>query len=218
MSSFEEDRLENEKSEPIESSSMKFVNVPLLLLATFFGFGVTYLALRTDRITMQEGDSRTHVAATTPEAAPGGGDAAAAAGGGAQVMDTAALMERGKQIYTTTCQACHQATGQGLPGTFPPLEGSEWVMGPPRRLAAIVLHGITGEITVKGEKFHGAMPTFKDQFKSEEIAAVATYVRRTFGKKDDTIDPALVEQVKEETKAQAGAWAGEAELNGHKWE
>ncbi len=207
MSSFNQDRLENEKNDPTESSSTTYVNVPVMLLSAFFGFGVTYLALQTDHLAWIEGDSRTHV-----EASAQAGAAAPAAD------DPATILANGKQIYTTTCQACHQATGQGLPGAFPPLEGSEWVTGSPKRMAAIVLHGLMGEITVKGEKFNSVMPTFQDQLKSEDIAAVITYVRQTFGKTTDVISTALVDEMREETKDQAGPWAGEAALNAHKWE
>jgi mono/diheme cytochrome c family protein len=207
VSSFKEDRLENEKHDPTEGSNLKFVNVPLTLLAVFFGFGVTYLTLRTDHVTMKEGDSRTHATAATGSAPADGG-----------ALDTTALLEKGKQIYTTTCQACHQATGEGLPGAFPPLAGSEWVTGPSKRTVAIVLHGVSGEITVKGDKFNSVMPTFKDQFKSEEIAAVVSYVRQTYGKTSDVVTPELVDQVRNETKAQAAPWAGEADLNAKKWD
>jgi mono/diheme cytochrome c family protein len=207
VSPFKEDRLENEKHDPTENSSLKFVNVPLTLLAMFLGFGVTYLALRTDRVTMKEGDSRTHAPTETSGSAPVPG-----------ALDPNALMEKGKQIYTTTCQACHQATGEGLPGAFPPLAGSEWVTGPQKRIVAIVLHGINGEITVKGSKFNSVMPTFKDQLKSEEVAAVVTYVRRTYGKTDDAVTPELVDQVRNDTKEQAAPWGGETELNARKWD
>jgi mono/diheme cytochrome c family protein len=208
MSSFHEDQLKNEKKDPVESSSAKFVNVPLTLLAMFLGFGVTYLALRTDRVTMQEGDSRTH-APSAPNA--GSQDQGSAS-------DATALLEHGKQVFTTTCQACHQANGAGIPGTFPPLEDSEWVAGSPKRIAAIVLHGINGEIVVKGQKFQNVMPTFKDQLSTEDIAAVVTYVRQTFGKKTDVVTPALVEEVKKSTQSRSGPWAGGAELEAQKWE
>jgi mono/diheme cytochrome c family protein len=190
-----------------------------MLLAAFIGFGVTYLALRTDRVTMQEGDSRTHTAASS-EATATSGAIDAGAGAGAEksaTLDTAALMARGKQIFTTTCQACHQANGAGIPGAFPPLDGSEWVIGSPKRVAAIILHGVNGKITVKGQDFQGVMPTFKDQFTSEEIAAVATYVRQTFGKTSDTVTPALVDEVKKATQSRSGPWAGGADLNSVKW-
>jgi mono/diheme cytochrome c family protein len=216
MNSFREDKLAAEKNDPIEGSSARLINVPLTLLAVFFGFGVTYLALRTDRVTMQEGDSRTHVSATAiPEAATSN-DAATA--GSAAAPDAAALLEHGKQIFTTTCQACHQAGGTGIAGTFPPLVGSEWVTGPASRTVAIVLNGINGEIVVKGEKYHSVMPTFKDQFQPEDIAAVVTYVRQTFGKTTDVVAPSLVEKIKKEIQAKSAPWSGGTELNSQKWE
>lgn len=211
MSSFREDKLANEKKEPIESSSPKFIIVPLMLLSAFLGFGITFLALRTDRVTMEEGDSRTHVQAT---ANPQPTETAAKDA----PEDPAAMLAHGKQIFTTTCQVCHQATGLGIPGAFPPLEGSEWVMGPPKRIVAILLHGINGEIVVKGEKFQNAMPPFKDQFSSADIAAVATFVRQTFGKKTDVITAATVDEVKAKTASHAGPWAGGAELDSQKWD
>jgi mono/diheme cytochrome c family protein len=206
--SFKQDRLENEKNEPLEASSLKFINVPVVLISLFIGFGVTYLGLRTKDTSLTPGDSRTAVSGTpvAQEGAPATGS-----------DDLAAVMEKGKQIFTTTCQACHQAGGQGIPGAFPPLAGSEWVNGPASRVAAIVLHGINGEITVKGQKFQGAMPAFKDQLKPEEIAAVATYVRNSFGNKSDRLSVDLVEAVKKKTEGHAGSWGGEAELNAQDW-
>jgi len=56
------------------------------------------------------------------------------------------------------CAACHQATGQGIPGVFPPLAGSEWVLGPVENLIKIQLRGLQGEITVKGVKYNSVMP------------------------------------------------------------
>ena len=82
----------------------------------------------------------------------------------------------GKQVFTAHCAACHQASGKGLPGVFPPLDGSEWVTGDPRILANILLHGVTGEMTVGGNVFKGAMPAFQ-KLGDAELAAVASYVR-----------------------------------------
>lgn len=207
---FKEDRLENEKSDPHEGSSLKFINVPLVLIALFVGFGATYLALRTDNTSMTPGDSRTK---------PSGLAAASDTGpAGADVNNLPALMEKGKQVFTTTCQACHQATGAGIPGAFPPLAESEWVNGSPKRVIAIVLHGLQGEINVKGQKFQGVMPPFKEQLKPEDIAAVATYVRNSFGNKSDLVTVDLVNKVKDETKSRTTSWSGEAELNAQKWE
>lgn len=201
---FKEDRIENEKDDLHEASSLKFINVPIVLLALFLGFGITYLVMRTNNTSMTPGDSRTQAQAVQPTPINA-------------VVDLASLMEKGKQIYTTTCQACHQATGAGIPGAFPPLAESEWVNGPAKRVVAIILHGLQGEITVKGQKFQNVMPAFQGQLEPEDIAAVATYVRNSFGNKSDLVTPELAAQVKEETKSKGSAWNGEVELNAQSW-
>lgn len=214
MSLFKEDRLDYEKEEPTESSSMTYINIPLVLLALLMGFGITYLALETKHTSMSEGDSRTvhkEVIANS-DAAPGAGNEA----GGE--MDMPALMTKGKQVYTSTCQACHQTQGDGITGAFPPLAASDWVTGSPRRVIAIILHGIQGEITVEGQKYNGLMPPFKDQLKTDDIAAVTTYIRNSFGNKADMVSLKLVEEVLDSTKSKTGAWAGEAELNSQSWD
>lgn len=202
--SFKEDRLQNEKNDPQESSSLKFINVPIFLIAALLGFGATYLGLRTKNTDMSPGDSRTTAQAPQPAVAGAGND-------------LASLMTKGKQVYTTTCQACHQATGVGIPGAFPSLAESEWVNGPAKQIAAIVLHGLQGPITVKGLKFQGAMPAFKDQLKVEDVAAVTTYVRNSFNNKSELITAELVQEVKDETKSRTTAWGGEAELKAQAW-
>src|SRR5690606_975106 len=50
----------------------------------------------------------------------------------------------GQRIYTARCQVCHQANGLGVPGTFPPLIGADWVVGPPEYIVLILLHGLQG--------------------------------------------------------------------------
>ena len=58
---------------------------------------------------------------------------------------------RGQKLFIANCAQCHQASGLGVAGQFPPLVGSEWVIGPaPKRLPQILLHGIQGVIHVKG--------------------------------------------------------------------
>jgi mono/diheme cytochrome c family protein len=75
----------------------------------------------------------------------------------------------GTASFATACVACHQATGTGLPGVFPPPAGSEWVNGKEATLAATDLHGINGSINLKGAPFTGAMPAFKEQFSDEQL-------------------------------------------------
>jgi len=209
--SFERDRLERENNDPIEGSSLKFVNVPVILISVFLGFGISYLAMKTPNTSFTPGDSR-----TTQAAAPAAGAAAQAPQNAAG--DLTAVIAKGKQIFTTTCQACHQANGAGIPSAFPPLAGSEWVNGPAERMVAIVLHGAQGEITVKGQKFNGVMPTFGAQLKPEDIAAVATYVRSSFGNQSSAVTPELVKKAQDATKSKSGPWNGESELNSQKWE
>jgi mono/diheme cytochrome c family protein len=96
----------------------------------------------------------------------------------------------GKALFAAQCAACHQATGLGLPGVFPPLDGSEWVQGEPRVLANILLHGITGEITVKGAKFQGAMPSFQ-QLSDDELAGIASFIRGNWSNKAGGLAPDL---------------------------
>ena len=92
----------------------------------------------------------------------------------------------GKQVFAANCAACHQDSGKGLPGVFPPLAGSEWVAGDERVVANILLHGVTGDITVAGNNFKGSMPSFQ-HLGDAELAAVASYVRSTWGNKAATI-------------------------------
>src|SRR5215212_3245759 len=72
-------------------------------------------------------------------------------------FDVKASAERGKPLYLQTCIACHQPTGMGLPGAFPPLVGSEYATGSPRRMVALMLKGLVGPITVKGMTYNNNM-------------------------------------------------------------
>src|SRR5262249_34458945 len=118
----------------------------------------------------------------------------------------------GAPIYAARCAACHQGTGAGLPGVFPPLAASEWVIGKDDVLAKILLHGVTGALTVNGTKFAGAMPAFKDQLKDDEIAAVATYLRSQWGNKVSPVTAELVAKVRADTASRTESFNGDADL------
>lgn len=118
----------------------------------------------------------------------------------------------GKQLYANACVACHQATGQGLPGVFPPLADSEWVKGEPTVLAQLVLHGITGPITVKGQEYQGAMPAFAEQFSDAELAAVLSFIRHEWGNEAEAVTPELVAQARTASADRSQPWQGEKEL------
>lgn len=117
----------------------------------------------------------------------------------------------GKALFTANCVACHQATGAGVPGVFPPLDGSEWVKADGRVVINILLHGIEGEIKVKDTVYKGAMPSFGDKFSDAEVAAVATYVRSQWSNSAAAVN---AEQVAAERKAvtRTTPFAGGAEL------
>jgi mono/diheme cytochrome c family protein len=107
------------------------------------------------------------------------------------------LKAKGQKIYNLYCVACHQADGNGNPSAFiPPLAGSDWVSAKdPSRIIRIVLNGLQGPITVSGKQFgQAAMLPWRDALTDEDIAAVLTYVRSTWGNNAPAVKP---EQAKE---------------------
>jgi len=108
----------------------------------------------------------------------------------------------GKKLFNTSpyCVTCHQATGQGIPGVYPPLAGSEWVNGPEDRIIRILLTGLKGPVKVKGTEFNAAvMPSFGSagfNFSDEKIAAVLSYVRQEWGNKAPAVDSAKVAAIR----------------------
>ncbi len=117
----------------------------------------------------------------------------------------------GGAIFAANCAACHQANGEGLPGVFPPLAGSEWVTGEPKVLANILLHGITGDIEVKGATYAGMMPPFP-QLSDAEIAGVLTHIRSTWGNQAEAIDASLIATEREAGSARTAPFEGGAAL------
>ncbi len=109
-------------------------------------------------------------------------------------------MVLGAEVYNA-CTQCHQADGKGLAGQFPPLADSEYVNGDVRRLAAILVNGINGELVVKGQTYNSQMPAWKDNYNDEEIAAVLTYIRSSFGNKSGPVAKSVVEAVRKEVGA-----------------
>ncbi len=95
----------------------------------------------------------------------------------------AAVMALGKATYMTTCFACHQPTGLGLPPVFPPITNSPYVQGSPERLAAIILKGNAGAFVVDGKPNNNIMIAQEALLTDDKIAAVMTYVRASFGNK-----------------------------------
>ena len=117
----------------------------------------------------------------------------------------------GQKVFSTTCQACHQVTGEGLGEQYPPLAGSEWVAEDDAKVVRIILHGLTGPIEVAGQTFSGAMPPWGGILSDQDIAAVATYVRGAWGNKAAPITTARVKKVRAATLARKTPWTA-AEL------
>jgi mono/diheme cytochrome c family protein len=171
--------------------------IPLLAAAVTLAvvlFGAGYLLWSDSFGVARYGDRRTLA------------DLASAPGASARAAGSAG----GKSLFASHCAACHQATGLGLPGVFPPLADSEWVKGDERILANILLHGISGELVVKGAKYAGAMPSF-GQLGDAELAAIATYVR---GEWSNGAAPVSAERFAAERKTvtRTAPFAGGAEL------
>jgi mono/diheme cytochrome c family protein len=105
----------------------------------------------------------------------------------------AAATNLGEEKYQAVCSACHQATGLGVEGNFPPLAGSEWLTGKSEVPIAIVLHGLQGEIEVAGKKYNGVMSAWGETMNDAEIAAVLTHERSSWG---NTASPVTADEVK----------------------
>ena len=119
----------------------------------------------------------------------------------------------GQKVFTVNCVQCHQSSGLGQAGQFPPLVGSEWVVGDaPKRLQQILLHGIQGPIQVKGENYNNAMPAWNASLTDKQIAQVLTYVRTKLGGNSaQAITEEQMKAARQETADRTDPWS-EAEL------
>ncbi len=106
------------------------------------------------------------------------------AGSGAAEAAELTPAEKGKKIYSANCATCHQANGLGVAGQYPPLVASEYVDGSTRRLGMILLKGLQGPLTVKGQKYGSAvMQPWEKTLNDQKIADVLTYIRQEWGNK-----------------------------------
>jgi len=133
-------------------------------------------------------------------------------GGGAAQTAELTPAERGKKIFSANCATCHQMSGLGVAGQYPPLAGSEIVNGGSRLPAMIVLKGLTGPVTVKGQQFGSAvMQPWEKTLNDQKISDVLTFIRQEWG---NTGGPISVEQVaglRKELAGRADSWT-EADL------
>lgn len=117
------------------------------------------------------------------------------------------MMAKGLSVYSKICSGCHQNDGNGSASqNAPPLVGSEWVLAKdPSRIIRIVLHGLSGPISVKGKEWGaGQMLAFKDVLSDEDVAVALTYIRNAWGNKGPVVKPEQVKAAREETKDHNG--------------
>lgn len=100
----------------------------------------------------------------------------------------------GKSVYTTTCYACHQQNGEGIPNVFPPLAKSDYLNKSKETVIDGIVHGLSGEITVNGKKYNGIMPP--QNLNNKQIAAVLTYVYSQWGNSGKTVTEDEVAKVR----------------------
>jgi len=110
--------------------------------------------------------------------------------------DKAKIMKMGEKVYVTNCSACHQVTGQGIPGVFPPLAKSDFIKGDVNVIFHSIFKGNEGEMTVNGVKYNVPMPPVA--LKNKEAAAVATYIMNSWGNKGKIYSPKKVKKWKKE--------------------
>ncbi len=141
---------------------------------------LTYSGKLDDRVYLPEGG--------TPQTMPQEGKPLAAA------TNKAERIERGKNVYAANCIACHQAEGQGIPSAFPPLAKSDYFNADTTRAIGVLAHGLTGEITVNGNKFNSVMPALA--LNDEDVANVLTFVLNTWDNKGGEVKPEDVAAVR----------------------
>jgi len=127
----------------------------------------------------------------------------AAASGALTVQEQ---VNAGKVLFTGTCSVCHQANGEGLSGVFPPLAKSDLIAADPKRPIEILLHGLTGKVTVNGKEYNSVMPPMS-QLNDDEIANIVTYVLNSWGNPGGSVSAEEVakERATADTKAAAPA-------------
>ena len=187
-------QIAREKWEPAEGMRpLPWLNT--VLMGAMLMWGAFYITISPTGVESSYGDRRTLSTLGAPNSS----------------VTAAAKQVDGKQSYIGNCAACHQATGLGLAGVFPPLVSSEWVVESPVILTNILLHGIQGQIKVKGVSYQGVMPAW-NSLSDAELAAVMSYIRSDWGNKAVPITEDDVKKQRELTKARTEPYKNEEEI------
>jgi nitrite reductase (NO-forming) len=113
-------------------------------------------------------------------------------------------IDAGAVLFKGTCSVCHQESGQGIPGVFPPLAGSDFLMADPKRAIHIVLNGLSGEVKVNSNTYNSVMPPMS-QLNEDEVANILTYVMNSWGNQGGAVNREDVSKVRATTKRPEGA-------------
>ncbi|MCE0496538.1 MAG: cytochrome c [Methylacidiphilales bacterium] len=142
----------------------------------------------------------------------GPGGPALASGSSTQTAEVTDPLVLGKKVYNNNCANCHHADGMGQPGTYPSLVNSPFVVGNKDRLAAILLQGLAGPLTVNGGTYGSAvMPAWKSSLTPDKIANVMTYIRASWGNKANSVTEDEVTKASAKFASHANAFT-QAEL------
>ena len=138
-----------------------------------------------------------------PPVAKKGGGPQGAQGGQAELSPA----ERGKKIFAANCQVCHQADGLGSAAQgYPPLAGSEITNGGSRRAAMVVMKGLQGPVTVKGQKFGSAVMQPWESLGDQKVADVLTYERQAWGNKGSPVTKEQIAALRKELASHPGSF------------
>jgi len=134
-------------------------------------------------------------------------------GGGPQQQQELTPAERGKKVFMANCAVCHQASGLGSQSQgYPPLAGSEITNGGSRRAAMIVMKGLQGPITVKGQKFGSAVMQPWESLGDQKVADVLTYERQEWGNHGSPVTKEQIAALRKELASHPGSFV-EADLH-----
>lgn len=180
--------IKRERAEPEEGIN-PWPYAVWLFFGVMIGWGTTYMALQSGNGELAGGDQRTITNPTT-------------------LTQIEAKVD-GSLVFKNVCMACHQQTGLGIEGAFPPLVSSSWVLGDPKTPARIILKGLKGAIVVNEITYNGDMPGFGSQLNDEEVVAVVNYIRNEWGNKASEITKTEVETLRAELKDRTEQWSAE---------
>ena len=148
---------------------------------------LVYSGKQNDEVYRPEGGAIQSVGALAPEVPP--------------ARNKEERIERGKVVFGAICAACHQPSGKGIPGSFPPLAGSDFLNADKTRAIGFAMAGHTGAIRVNGADFNSTMPALG--LTDENVANALTFVYSQWNNKGYEVTPAEVAAVRAASAASA---------------